>query len=112
MTTNFYRLPGEAAAHPEKERGATPFESAPHTDDPNSTRETSRETERERALFLPLLWAELAREVKPAKFRGKGKRQARAAAINAKRNQGAVDPELVGLLALAAVAGAMLMGVV
>ncbi|MGQ5487561.1 hypothetical protein ACUH78_01850 [Thauera sp. ZXT1-4] len=116
MTTDQHRLPGEGAAQPEKDnatagnRGVGAAKQA--TDAADSIRETSRETERERGLFLPLLWAELAREVKPAKFRGKGKRQARAAAINAKRNQGAVDPELVGLLALAAVAGAMLMGVV
>ena len=94
----------------QKEKGHTPNESAPHTDDHNSTRETSRETDRERGLFLPLLWAELAREVKPAKFRGKTKRKSRADAINAKRNQGAIDSALVGLLALATVAGVLLLG--
>ena len=74
----------------QKEKGHTPNESAPHTDDHNSTRETSRETERERGLFLPLLWAELGREVKPKPFRGKGKRKSRADAIQAKRNQGGI----------------------
>ena len=95
----------------DNKKGATPFESAPHTDTADFTRETSRETERERGLFLPLLWAELARDVKPAKFRGKTKRKSRADAINAKRYQGGVDSALVGLLALATVAGVLLMGV-
>ena len=71
-------------------KGATPCESAPQTDTSDSTRETLRETERERGLFLPLLWAELGREVKPKPFRGKGKRKSRAAAIQAKRNQGGI----------------------
>ena len=98
-TTKFYRHPGEGAARPEKEKGTTPFEIAPGNDASNSTVERSRETERERGLFLPLLWAELAREVKPAKFRGK-----------TKRYQGAVDSALVGLLALALVSGVLLLG--
>ncbi len=87
MSNTQHRHQGEDAAHPEKEnatagnRGAA--DKANQTD-PHFT----RETERERGLFLPLLWAELAREVKPAKFRGKTKRKSRAAAITAKRNQG------------------------
>ena len=74
----------------QKEKGHTPNESAPHTDDHNSTRETSRETERERGLFLPLAWAQLGREAKAKPFKGKAKRQARAAAIRAKRHQGGI----------------------
>jgi hypothetical protein len=50
--------------------------------------EQSRETER--GLYLPLAWAQLGREAKPQKFKGKGKRQARAAAIRAKRHQGGI----------------------
>ena len=69
-------------------KGATPCESAPQNDTSDSTRETSRETER--GLYLPLAWAQLGREAKPQKFKGKGKRQARAAAIRAKRNQGGI----------------------
>lgn len=68
----------------DKKKGATPCESAPQTDSADFT------VERERGLFLPLLWAELAREVKPAKFRGKTKRKSRAAAISAKRYQGGI----------------------
>lgn len=70
-----------------KEKGAIPFESAPQgeTTAADSTRETSRETERERGLFLPLAWASLGKSVKPAPFRGKGKRQARRDAVQSKR---------------------------
>ena len=74
----------------DNKKGATPCESAPRNDTSDSTRETSRETERGRGLFLPLLWAELGREVKPKPFRGKGKRKSRADAIQAKRNQGGI----------------------
>ncbi len=95
----------------DKKKGATPCESAPLNDTPDFTRETPRETSRERGLYLPLLWAELGRAAKPAKFRGKGKRQARAAAIRAKRGDlGAIDLQLIGLIALAAVAGLLLAG--
>ena len=88
-----HRLTGEGAAHPERDNalgGNQGAEGARQSgiDTRNSTCETSRETERERGLFLPLLWAELGREVKPQKFRGKSKRKSRAAAIRAKRNQG------------------------
>ena len=72
----------------ENKKGATPCESAPQTDTSDSTRETSRETER--GLYLPLAWAQLGRESKPQKFKGKAKRQARAAAIRAKRHQGGI----------------------
>lgn len=116
MSNIQHRHQGEAAAHPDatKEnatagnRGAA--DRANQTDQ-HSTRETSRETERERGEYLPLAWAQLGREVKPQKFKGKGKRQARAAAIRAKRNQGGgIAAELAGLLALALVAGVMLLG--
>ena len=72
----------------DNKRGATPCESAPQNDTSDSTRETSRETGR--GLYLPLAWAQLGREAKPQKFKGKGKRQARAAAIRAKRHQGGI----------------------
>ena len=71
----------------ENKKGATPFEIAPGNDTGNSTVEHSRETERERGVYLPMAWAQLRREAKAKPFRGKAKRQARAAAINAKRNQ-------------------------
>ena len=90
-------------------KGATSCESAPQNDTSDSTRETSRETER--GLYLPLAWAQLGRESKPQKFKGKAKRQARAAAINAKRMGGTIAAELAGLIALALVAGALLLGV-
>ena len=114
MSNIQHRHQGEDAAHPEKENATAGNRGAAdkaNPTDPHSTVEHSRETERERGLFLPLLWAELAREVKPAKFRGKTKRKSRADAINAKRYQGGVDSALVGLLALATVAGVLLMGV-
>ena len=69
----------------DNKKGATPCESAPQTDTSDSTRETSRETER--GVYLPLAWAQLGREAKAKPFRGKGKRKSRADAIQAKRNQ-------------------------
>ena len=72
----------------DNKKGATPCESAPQTDTSDSTRETSRETER--GLYLPLAWAQLGREAKAKPFRGKGKRKSRAAAISAKRHQGGI----------------------
>lgn len=96
----------------DKKKGATPCESAPQTDTRDSTRETPRETSRERGLFLPLAWAELGKSVKPGPFRGKSKRNSRRAAINAKRShQGNVDAGLAGLIALALVAGVLMVGV-
>lgn len=92
---------GEGAAQPDvtKEKGTAPVETAPrenHT--PNST---------ERPLYWPLTW----RDGKPAKFRGKGKRNARRAAADRKRGmRGAVDTNLAGWLALALVAGVLLVG--
>ena len=88
-----HRLTGEGAAHPERDNalgGNQGAEGAKQSgiDTRNSTRETSRETER--GLYLPLAWAELGREVKAKPFKGKAKRQARAAAINAKRHQGGI----------------------
>ena len=111
-TTKLYRHPGEDAVRPEKEKGTTPFEIAPRNDTGNSTVEPSRETERERGIFFPLAWAQLARELKLAKFKGRHKLQAHADAIRAKHNQGAIDLQLVGLIALATVAGLLLVGVV
>jgi len=89
----------------ETEKGAPPFEIAPGNDTGNFTVEHSRETNR--GLYLPLAWAQLAREVKPQKFKG----ELRAAAINAKRMSGGIAAELVGLIALALVAGLLLMEV-
>ncbi len=71
----------------DKKKGATPCESAPQTDTPDSTRETPRETSSDRGLYLPLLWA-----------------------INAKRMGGGIAAELAGLLALATMALVLLMG--
>ena len=94
MTINFYRHSAEAAAHPdatkENARGQAGAADRANQTDQHSTRETSRETERERGEYLPLAWAQLGREVKPQKFKGKAKRQARAAAISAKRHQGGI----------------------
>jgi len=96
----------------DNKKGTDPFETAPSNDTANSTHETSRETERERGLFLPLLWAGLARDVKPAPFRGKAKRKSRQAAIQQKRGHlGTVDASLAGLIALALVAGVLMVGV-
>mgnify|MGYP003442337827 FL=1 len=115
MTTNQYRHPAEAPAHAdaghekatEGNRGADKANYA----DGVSIVERSRETKRERGLYLPLRWAELASAVKPAKSRVKSPRELRAAAIRAKRgNQGAIDLQLLGLIALAVVAGLLLAG--
>ena len=92
MSNIQHRHQGEDAAHPDatKEnatagnRGAA--DRANQTDQ-HSTVEQSRETERERGVYLPLAWAQLGREAKPQKFKGKGKRKSRADAIQAKRNQ-------------------------
>ena len=93
MSNIQHRQQGEDAAHPDatKEnatagnRGAA--DRANQTDQ-HSTVEQSRETERERGVYLPLAWAQLGREAKAKPFRGKGKRKSRAAAISAKRHQG------------------------
>jgi hypothetical protein len=115
MTTNQYRYPAEALAHADAahenalagNRGAD----KPNQAVGDSIAERSCETTRERGLYLPLLWAELARAVKPAKSRGKSKRQLRAAAVRVKRgDQGAIDLQLIGLIALAVVAGLLFAG--
>lgn len=63
----------------EKERAQSPDQAAPQTiDDPDSTA-----PEIPRALYNPLTW----RGEKPARFRGKGKRNARRAVINRKRGE-------------------------
>lgn len=109
MSNIQHRHQGEDAAHPDATKENATAGNRGAADKANQTDpHFTRETERERGLFLPLLWAELAREVKPAKFRGKSKRKSRADAINAKHNQGAVDSGLAGLLALATVAGVLL----
>ena len=93
MTINNYRLPGEAPAQPDDTKENAPAENQGAGNKQNETGlnhnvEHSRETERERGLFLPLAWAQLGREAKAKPFRGKGKRKSRAAAISAKRHQG------------------------
>lgn len=64
----------------EKEKGATPFESAPQAETyaADSTAPTP-----ERGIYNPLTW----RPEKPARFRGKGKRRTRADAIARKRGE-------------------------
>jgi len=115
MTTDQHRLPGEGAAQPEKDnatagnRGVGAAKQT--TDAADSTRETSRETDRERGLYLPLLWAQLAREAKvKVPLRGKHKRASRQAAINAKRHLGVITAELAALIVLALVAGVLFAG--
>lgn len=95
MSNIQHRHQSEAPAHPDatKEsatagnRGAA--DRANQTDRHSTVEQAPAEADvsRERGLFLPLLWAELGREVKPKPFRGKGKRKSRADAIQAKRNQ-------------------------
>lgn len=92
----------------DNKKGTDPFETAPCNDTPDST---APEAERERGLFLPLAWAQLGGTVKPQPFRGKAKRKSRQAAIQQKRgHHGDVDPELLGLVLLALVAGLLLVG--
>lgn len=113
MTINQYRCSAEVGAQPEKDKGRIPGQDATHEQNEtlNSTVKQSRETERERGLFLPLAWAELAKGVKPASSRGKAKRKSRVAAISAKRvHQSSVDASLAGLIVLALVAGLLLTG--
>lgn len=79
----------------DKEKGTTPFESAPQTNDTADS--TAPETPR--ALFHPLTW----RPEKPARFRGKGKRKTRADAIARKRGQwGGASADLLAWLAILA----------
>lgn len=64
MTINNYRLPGEAAAHPDVEKESATAGNRGAADranqtDRHSTVEHSRETERERGEYLPLAWARL-----------------------------------------------------
>lgn len=116
MSINFdHRPTGEDGARPDaiNEAGRNlGQEDATHeqNDRRNSTAEHPREALRERGLFLPLAWAELAKSVKPQPFRGRSKRKSLAAAINAKRNQGNIDADSAGPLALALVAGVLLVG--
>ena len=80
----------------DKEKGTTPFESAPQTNDTADS--TAPETPR--ALFHPLTW----RPEKPARFRGKAKRRSRAAAIARKRGEwGSARADLLAWLATLAV---------
>ena len=93
MSNIQHRQQGEDAAHPDVEKenataGNRGAADRANQTDPHFTCETSRETKRERGVYLPLAWAQLARESKPQKFKDKAKRQARAAAIRVKRHQG------------------------
>lgn len=115
MTTNFYRHQGEAPAHPDATKenalagnqGAA--DKAKQSDRYSTVEQAPAEADvsRDRGLFLPLLWAELGRGVKPAPFRGKHKRKSRADAINAKRNQGDIAFELLLALMWAAATAAI-----
>ncbi len=92
MSNIQHRQQGEDAAHPDatKENATAGNRGAAdraNQADRHSTVEQSRETERERGVYLPLAWAQLGREAKAKPFRGKGKRKSRADAIQAKRNQ-------------------------
>lgn len=91
----------------DKKKGTAPYETAPNTD---TADRIAFVAERERGEYLPLAWAQLGREVKPAPFRGKSKRKSRAATISAKRNQGAVTAELLRLIGPALAAGVLLGG--
>ena len=78
-----------------KEKGASPDQAAPQTND--SADSTAPETPR--ALFHPLT----SRPERPAKFRGKGKRRTRADAIARKRGQwGNARADLLAWLAILA----------
>lgn len=77
----------------EKEKGATPFESAPQGD--NSTSNYTVQTPAQ--LQLPLTW----RPEKPPRFRGKTRRRTRADAIARKRDQwGSASADLLAWLAI------------
>lgn len=79
----------------EKEKGATPFETAPQGD--NSTSNYTVQTPAQ--LQLPVTW----RPEKPPRFRGKTKRFARADALARKRGErGRIDPALLAWLAVLA----------
>lgn len=112
MSINFdHRLTGEDGAHPDARNEAgrnLGQEDATHeqNDDLNSTVEHPRETLRKRGLFLPLAWAEPAKSVKSAPLRGQDK--SRVAAIEQKRNQGAIDTGLANLIAMALVVGMLM----
>lgn len=116
MTTNQYRHPAEADACTKENAlgGDQGADNEQNETVPNLTVEQvpfEADVSRERGLYLPLAWAQLGREMKPQKFRGKHKRKSRAAAIRAKRGMGGgITAELAGLIALALVAGVMLLG--
>lgn len=115
MTTNQYRHPAEADACTKENAlgGDQGADNEQNETVPNLTVEQvpfEADVSRERGLYLPLAWAQLGREMKPQKFRGKHKRAARQAAINAKRMGGTIAAELAGLILLAAVAGVLLLG--
>jgi len=63
----------------EKERAQSPDQAAPQAIDTAD----STATDPQRALYNPLTW----RPEKPARFRGKGKRNARRAAVDRKRGE-------------------------
>lgn len=115
MSINFNHRPtGEGGAHPDaiNEAGRNlGQEDATHeqNDRLNSTVEHPRETLRELGLFLPLAWAEPAKSVKPAPLHGNDK--SRVAAIQRKRNQGAVDAGLANLIAMALAVGMLMVEV-
>jgi hypothetical protein len=94
----------------EKEKGAVPFETTPSgTTAPNQSNTASPQREGPRPEYHPLTWR--AEHEKRAKLpRGKGRRDARRAAVQAKRMQSGVGTfdlianiALVGWLAAVAV---------
>lgn len=92
---------------PEKEKGSSPDQAAPQTNDTGNS--TAPETPR--GIYNPLTW----RPERPAKFRGKGKRRTRADAIARKRGAwGSARADLLAwlaTLALFALAGWLAGGV-
>lgn len=117
MSNIEHRLTGEVVAHSENDNALGGNQGAERAkqggiDTPKYSVEPARESSRERGLYMPRASSQLGRDIKPKPFRGKHKRKSRADAINAKRNQGAVDSGLAGLLVLATVAGVLLMGVI
>jgi len=63
----------------EKEKGASPDQAAPQTNDSADSTAPAPE----RSTYNPMTW----RPEKPARFRGKGKRRTRADAIARKRGE-------------------------
>ena len=88
----------------QKEKGASPDQAAPQTNDSADSTAPAPE----RSIYNPLTW----RPEKPARFRGKGKRRTRADAIARKRGQyGHLDPLLFAWLVVGSAAALLLLEV-